>query len=393
MRSLKIGTVMGIPIKLHITLVLFIPLIVYIIAGDITSEVGAKSLQVLVNEISPHQISVSSLQSGLTPFLLGLGAAFGLFFSVAVHELGHSWVALRHELEISSITLWIFGGMAQMEDTPRDWWFEFKMAIAGPITSVLVGLGFFILLQVLPPISPELLFLFSWLTVMNIVLAVFNMLPAFPMDGGRVLRALLSRNRNYVKATQTAANIGKLFAVLMGLFGLLSLNPLMILIAMFVYVAATGEAKATVISESLEGITAGDLMTREVKVVHPEMAVAELMDRMMREHHTGYPVTENGDLIGVVTLSDVKKVKPVERDAYRVREIMSDDVITVEPDEPSMEALKKIGKNNIGRLIVTREGEMMGILSRTDITRALNILQNKNAPGTSDVMTQSRTKR
>ncbi|MDY7082566.1 MAG: CBS domain-containing protein, partial [Halobacteria archaeon] len=225
---------------------------------------------------------------------------------------------------------------------------------------------FFVVLQFLPPF-PSLIFVVSWLSIMNGILAVFNMLPAFPMDGGRILRSLLARSYPYAKATKLAADVGKLLAIAMGILGLL--------LALFVYIAASSESKMTVMSEALQGVKVSDLMTRDVKTVSPDATVQELTNRMLRERHTGYPVVENGDVVGIVTLSDAREDNEVERDAYEVEEVMTGDVITVAPDEDAFEVLKTLSQNNVGRLVVEEDSELVGIISRTDLMTALDVIQ------------------
>jgi CBS domain-containing protein len=283
-------------------------------------------------------------------------------------------MARYFDISISSITLWIFGGMAHMDENPDDWRVEFWIAVAGPITSIFVALAFYIPLQFLPPVT-ELIFVFGWLSIMNVVLAVFNMVPAFPMDGGRVLRALLARNRPYAQATATAATVAKFLAVGMGILGLLG-NPILILIALFVYVAATSESRMTAISEALSGVRVADLMTREVKTVSPETTIAELFEKMFVERHTGYPVVRAGDVAGIVTLEDAKEVAPQEREAVHVEDIMTKDVVTVEPQTDAFEALRTLSTNSFGRLVVVENGEIAGILSRTDVMKALDVIQS-----------------
>lgn len=366
---------MGIPIRVNITLLLFIPVIVWIIATDITSQQGIDWVTAIA-AISPHTLEAEALQAGLMPWILGFGAALGLFFGVAVHELGHSWVARRYDLGITSITLWIFGGMAQMESNPREWRTEFWMALAGPVTSVLVGLTFYLLLLLVPSSLPSLVFVVGWLAVMNVVLAAFNLVPAFPMDGGRILRALLARNRGYAEATRMAADVGKLLAILMGIVGVLGFNPILILIALFVYIAAASESRITTMQEVLEGVKVRDLMTRDVKTVSPSTSVRELTDRMLEERHTGYPVVDGDEVVGIVTLTDVKEVSEVERDAVLVEDIMTRDVISVEPGDDAFGVLQKLGRNDVGRVIVKADGDMIGIISRTDLMTALDVLKD-----------------
>lgn len=374
MWNYRIATVTGIPIRVNITLLLFIPVIVWLIGSQVGTQEGAEIWVEILSGLSAYELTPEQLQTGNTPWVLGALAAVGLFFGVTIHELGHAWMARYFDINISSITLWIFGGMAHMDENPDDWRVEFWIAVAGPITSLVVAAAFFVPLQFLPPV-PELVFVFGWLAIMNIVLAVFNMVPAFPMDGGRVLRALLARNRPYAQATATAATVAKFLAVGMGILGLLG-NPILILIALFVYVAATSESRMTAMSEALSGVTVENLMTHEVKTVSPDDTVAELFEKMFVERHTGYPVVRDGDVVGIVTLEDAKDVAPQEREATRVGDIMTEDVVTVGPDEDAFEALRTLSTNSFGRLVVVENGEIAGILSRTDVMNALDVIQS-----------------
>jgi len=214
------------------------------------------------------------------------------------------------------------------------------------------------------------------------VLAVFNMLPAFPMDGGRVLRALLARNRPHAKATQRAAEVGKVFAFLLGIIGLVS-NWFLILLAFFIYIAASGEAQQTTLKAAFEDVTVADIMTprEDLDVVAEEDTVTELVERMFQERHTGYPVLRNGDLVGIVTLEDARNVSEVERDAYQVGDIMEQDVQTIRPDTNAMEALQRMQEHDVGRLLVVDDrGDLVGLVSRTDLMTAFNIIQSSGQP-------------
>ncbi|MFP4632733.1 MAG: CBS domain-containing protein [Halobacteriales archaeon] len=371
----RLFSVMGIPIRVNVTLLAFLPVIVWLIGSGVSDPEGAEIWADMLTSMSGHEVTAESLNTGNTPWLLGAFAAVGLFFGITVHELGHSYVALRYELPISSITLWIFGGMAQMEENPDDWRQEFWIAIAGPVTSVFVALGFYLLLSVVPAV-PEVIFVVGWLAVMNVVLAVFNLIPAFPMDGGRVLRALLARNQPYARATATAANVAKVLAILMGVVGVLA-NPILVLIALFVYVAATSETRMTAISEALDGVSVRDLMTSDVDVVSPETSLEDLAERMMFERHTGYPVVDSaGDVVGIVTLSDLREVSPESRASTYVEDVMTSEVISVEPGDEAFDALMAIGRNNVGRVVVESDGVLEGIISRTDIMHALDVMQS-----------------
>ncbi|MDY6775732.1 MAG: CBS domain-containing protein [Halobacteria archaeon] len=373
MRSYKVGRIMGIDIKIHLSLLVLLPLLAWLISREQQITIWTD----IISGFYPHTLTTEPLLSGNAPLIIGGVAAVGLFAGVTVHELGHSWVARQYGLTISSITLWIFGGMANMDENPDEWNVEFWMALAGPVTSVLISGIFMGILQLLPASTPPVaVFVVGWLAMMNLALAVFNMLPAFPMDGGRVFRALLARSRPYVEATQIAASVGKFFAVGMGILGVLSFNPLLVLIALFVYVAATSESRMAVVSDLLQDVKVSDLMTTEVKTVPRDISVNDLANRMLTERHTGYPVVDGtGSVVGIVTLTDIKEVDEVERDAYTAGDIMTHDVISVDPGDDAFEVLRTLGQNDIGRVLVEADGEVVGILSRTDLVTALEVLQ------------------
>ncbi|GGL49281.1 CBS domain-containing protein [Halocalculus aciditolerans] len=373
MRSFKIGSAFGIPIKLDLTFLLILPVFAYLIGSQISAQAD------LIQSAFGVALDTSALTAGTTPWLLGVVAAVGLFAGVVLHELGHSLVAQHYGYPIDSITLWILGGIANLTDTPEDWKQEFQIAIAGPVVSIVIGVVCAAVLFVLPGDVAFAKFVVGYLALMNLVLAAFNLLPGFPMDGGRVLRALLARSRPYARATQIAAEVGKGFAVLLGILGLLAWNLIFIGIAFFIYIGAASEAQQTMMSAVFEDVTVGDIMTpvTELKTVSPSDSVADLTERMFRERHTGYPVIENGEIVGMVTLGDAREVDPVERDAYTVEDIMSKDVKTIDKEENAMTALERIQQESIGRLIVTNHhGELVGLISRTDLMTAFDIIQS-----------------
>ena len=385
-RSFQVGSIFGIPLKLDLTFLLILPLLAWIIGVQIEPVV------LLLNEIWAAGIDVDSLTTSPTRWLLGLAAAIGLFLGVLLHELGHSLVARRYGLPIESITLWIFGGIARMSELPEDWRKELNIAIAGPIVSVLVGVAAYLGFLVTPDIAAALgmqtttgvdaaLFVFGYLAVLNVALALFNVLPAFPMDGGRILRAVLSRNRPYVEATSIAAEIGKGFAILFGIFGLFQLNIILIGIAFFVYIAASGEAQQVAIRAAFRGVLVRDVMTPadRLRTVTPETTVEELTRRMFEERHTGYPVLENSHPVGMVTLEDAKGVRDAERAAFQVGEVMSEELVTVGPDDEVIDALEQLQTNAVGRLLVMEGDELVGLLSRTDLMHAFDVVQSTGA--------------
>ncbi|WP_435196563.1 CBS domain-containing protein [Natronomonas sp. EA1] len=382
MRSFRIGSAFGIPIKLDLTFLIVLPLFAYLIGSQVGIYVD------LLNEQFAAEIPVGVLTGDATlTFTLGALAAVGLFVGVVLHELGHSLVAMRFGFPIASITLWLFGGVAQLSEMPEDWKQELYIAVAGPVVSVALGVVSYAAFLAVPAGGTVLAatkFVLGYLALMNIALAVFNMLPGFPMDGGRVLRALLARDRPYARATQIAAEVGKGFAILLGIFGLLGGGGLfLVAIAFFIYIGASSEAQQTMMKAAFEGVTVRDIMTpaADLKTVTPETSVADLMNRMFRERHTGYPVVENGRPVGMVTLADAQGVNEVERDAFQVEEVMSTDLHTIGPDADAMDAISQIQKAGVGRLLVMEDDELVGLISRTDLMTALDIIKTSGSLG------------
>jgi Zn-dependent protease/CBS domain-containing protein len=377
MRRFRIGSAFGIPIQLDLTFLLVLPLFAFVIASQV--ELWAD----IMNDVVGANLDPAVLSTGPVPWVLGITAALGLFAGVVLHELGHSLVAMRFGYPIRSITLWLFGGIASLEEMPEDWKQELYIAVAGPVVSVLVGVISYVVFLLIPGAHSLGLdggrFVFGYLALMNVSLAAFNMLPGFPMDGGRVLRALLARRRPYARATKIASEVGKGFAIVLGLFGLLvTFNLFLVALAFFIYIGAAGEAQQTMMRAAFEGVVVGDIMTPadHVETVEEDTSVAALIDRMFEDRHTGYPVERDGEVVGLVTLEDARAVRDVERDAYTVRDVMTTDVYSVTSDEDVLQALKHLQQNDIGRVLVVDDGDFAGLLTRSDVMTALSIIQS-----------------
>ncbi|MCS3923947.1 CBS domain-containing protein [Methanosalsum natronophilum] len=352
---------MGIPIKIHISFLLILPLFVFVFS------------------INPYPLGFSEITPNILNYVLSFLTAIFLFICVLLHELAHSYVAMKYGVKISDITLLLIGGVSSMEEVPREPSQEAAMAFAGPLVSIIIGFTLlllnWILVTLIPSIEGGALYTFLFiLGFINVILGIFNLIPAFPMDGGRLLRAWYANKMNYVKATEQAASVGKMFAIFMGLFGLL-INPWLIIIALFVYIGASEEAKSTTTSISLENIKAKDIMSENLISVPSSFNLEELQKFMLEKKHMGYLVSENNEFIGVVTLTDVKKIHPTERIAFKVIDIMTPDVITIPSDANASEAIKLMSSKQIGRVFVVEDGSIVGVLSRTDLIRALTFLK------------------
>jgi len=375
MRGIRIGSAFGIPIKLDLTFLVVLPLFAWLIGSDVGN------LATVLNGMFGSAMPVGALTAGATRWVLGAAAASGLFFCVLLHEFGHSLTAMRYGYRIESITLWLFGGVARFEEMPEDWKQEFTIAVAGPLVSVALGVLSYLAFLVVPGAFPTVQFVLAYLALTNVALAVFNMLPGFPMDGGRVLRALLARNRSHARATQIAAEVGKLFAVVLAIVGLFA-NLFLVALAFFIYIGASSEAQQMVMKAAFQDVTVGDIMTptTELRTVTADTSITTLTDRMFSERHTGYPVLRQGSLVGMVTLDDTREVREVERDVYRVEDVMATDLVTISPDADAMDAISMMQREKVGRLpVVDEAGDLVGLISRSDLVTAFNIIRTRGS--------------
>ncbi len=365
--SIQMGKIMGIPVRLHWT---FLVVILFIAWAFASTSVPIFGIPYGFGAVEPASVR----------WAYSLAFAVLLFVCVALHELGHSYIARRNGIEIRSITLYFFGGVASMEEIPRNPRLELQMASAGPIISGIIGVACILVAQSVTLLgrgNPIITFFWT-LGFINIILMVFNLLPAFPMDGGRVLRAWLATRMSYTAATRRAAEIGKLFAIFFGILGLFSFNFLLLFIAFFVYVGATEEARSTAIDISLEGIRVRNIMSSDVRTISKDITLRELMGLMFREKHRGYPVVENGELQGIITLTDVQKVPDEERDSVRVGDVMARNIYVVAPEEEASVAMKMMNEKGIRRLPVMDGSRLVGIVSREDLVRAIELCSERS---------------
>lgn len=310
------------------------------------------------------------------------GALF--FASVLVHELSHALVARRFGLRVSSIQLFIFGGATTLETDSRGPREEAVIAVAGPLSSLVLGVGFLALDLVIDQV--QLATLVAWLGVVNIALGIFNLIPGFPMDGGRVLRAVLWRLRgDRLVATRNAATVGRILAYLMIAAGvLIAFQPAgvfsglwLVLIGWFLSSAAEATSSEARIETRLQGITVRDAMDAAPPVVSPNETVAELVqDRILHGEVRSYLVEHpDGGLAGIVTLSDVGRVAQADWPTARVTDIMTRfaDLVTIRPDAPLVDALRSLEERSVGQLPVIEQDarKPIGMVTRRGILRLL----------------------
>ncbi|WP_226482570.1 site-2 protease family protein [Natrinema amylolyticum] len=369
MRSYTITEIWGIPIRINTSLLIFLPILAWLIGSGQQIELYAG----FIERFTGTGFDLARLRAGTTPWLIGITAAVGLFASVTLHELGHSWAALRYGIEIESITLWILGGMASLTSLPKEWNREFWIAIAGPLTSVLVAAVCYAGVLVAPNSLQASRFIVGYLAITNLFLAGFNLLPAFPMDGGRIFRALLARSRPYGTATRIAARVGVIFALLFAIVGVLTFQLMLILLAFFIYGAATTESQSVLLDELLEGITVGDIMTRDPATVSADTTLEEFGDRMLRDRQPIHLVTDgSGAVLGVITLGDLRTARGDDRGTTRVDAVMR-EISRTESTADAFDTLALLNQSGSGNVLVEENGDPVGVLSKADYAHAMTV--------------------
>jgi Zn-dependent protease/predicted transcriptional regulator len=374
--SFQIGRLYGIPVLLHWSFALVIPLFAWIIGVEITYTTA------LLAGLFGVNINQSLITLGYMPYILGAIVSIGLFVGVFIHELAHSIVAKRNKIKINSITLLILGGVSSMEETTPDPRVELPMALAGPLTSLALGVISTAIMYGIAdvggntPVAGALVFIFGYLGLLNIILFAFNLLPAFPMDGGRVLRAWLAKRMPLARATRIAADIGKAFAIVFGIFGFIIFNPILIIIAFFIYIGANQESLLVRYNVLLKDLTMQQVMNSPVMTVSPSLRLTELIEKMHTTKHLGFPVVDNGHLVGLVTLADIQKSPPADREALIVKDVMSREVVTLPPEAPLTDAFKIMSERQIGRIPVMKGDEIVGIVTRTDILKVMELQES-----------------
>ena len=319
-------------------------------------------------------------------WLMGLLGMLGLFVSVILHELGHAVVARRFEMPISQITLFIFGGVAELKKEPPSPKAEFYVAIAGPIVSVIIALVMYFITAFGQQSGWPIMAIgvTAYLAMINTVVVLFNMVPAFPLDGGRVLRSILWWwTNNLGKATQIASAIGSGFGFALIFLGFLSFmtgNPIVgiwwVILGLFLHHAASATRTQFYIKRELQGETVQKFMTKSPISVPPDITVKIFIDQYMyQSHHHLYPVTENGLLVGYISLKEVKAIAPEMWDKTLVSQAMvpRKDFQPIPPDSSALDALNRIQESNNAALIVESDGHLAGILTAQDLFKLISL--------------------
>ncbi|PTQ13300.1 site-2 protease family protein [Sphingomonas oleivorans] len=317
---------------------------------------------------------------------MGIAAAAGLLLSIVLHETAHALVARRLEMPIRDITLFIFGGVAEMEGEPTSARGELLMAAAGPVTSAALGLllmmgsGVAMAVGGFAPAAAVL----GYLGTLNWLLAIFNLIPAFPLDGGRMLRAMLwSWRKDFASATRIAAGSGQIFGLILILIGLLQflrgavLNGVwLFLIGLFLRGAASLANQEMLTRKILGGEPVSRFMTPNPISVPPDLSIQNLVDDYIyRHHHGSFPVTRDGRLVGCIGTADITMLDRSDWSRRTVAEQMrrcGEDEITT-PDTDALQAMAKMSRTKPSRLFVTDGDRLVGVLSLRDLVEFLRV--------------------
>jgi Zn-dependent protease/predicted transcriptional regulator len=331
--SLKLGKWFGIEVNLHITFLLLIGFLA------VTGFAATRNAGAVAGNIG---------------FLLAL------FLCVLLHEFGHALAARRYGIPTKDITLWPIGGVARLERMPTDPKQELVVALAGPAVNVAIAIA------LLPIIAVSNVAFFERLFTTNLLLVAFNMIPAFPMDGGRVLRAGMALKMDYAKATSTAATIGQGFAVVFGIIGLFT-NPFLILIAVFIWFGAAGESQVAQTQSKLAGVPVERAMLTQFDTLAPINSLRYVAQLVLAGSQQEFPVVENGRPIGLVTRADLFNALTQYGSLGFVSQAMRREFAVVEAADQLAAAAEKLQTGQARSLIVLRDGQLAGLLTLENV--------------------------
>ncbi|MGA2682676.1 MAG: site-2 protease family protein [Candidatus Bathyarchaeia archaeon] len=342
--SVKIGSAWGIPIELHLTFILLI--------------VAVLGLSIYYNQIYSFILIVF------------------LFVFVLFHELAHSVIARRYGIKVRKIILYPIGGVSEIEEIPENPRIEWRMAFAGPLTSLILGAVLVVINFVLPLkliFAPSSILISTGnllldLGYLNLLLGAFNLLPAFPMDGGRVLRALLAERMKFTDATKYASYIGRILGIGMAFFGIVFPGYfLLIVVGVFVYVGASEEAEQTIVSTTLASVRVKDVMQSEIGSVRPDETLSDAFEVMFKSKYHDVLVEKDGIFKGIVTWNEIIKIPKDQRDSIKVEQLPVKSISTF-PDEAVFEAYKLMTKEKI---------DLMPVVEKDTSTKVVGVLTSE----------------
>jgi len=358
--SITIFRVWGIPVRLHFTLLLFLPYAAFVASYQFQSIAAAAG-------IDPRSL-------GAPPLVWGIILAIGLFVSILLHELAHTAVARRSGAVVQSITLMMLGGVSELKRDVRPER-EALMAFAGPLASFAIALVSYAVYRFVP-LSPGLSIALFVFALTNLTLGIFNLLPAFPMDGGRVLRGLLVKPLGPERATRVATRVGQAMAIAFALFGLFTFNVMLILIAAFIYMGASAERARLLTHDALAGIPVRSVMNERIGEAHIGEPSRDVARRLLRDHLSSAKIVSDAPS-GSATMGVVMSLELAERAAQGsadkpVESAMHTDLPTAHPDDDAASTLDLLAHGDTSAVVVVSgQDEIVGVVTLADIQRAL----------------------
>lgn len=364
--NVRLGRVAGFPVAVNWSVLVVVLLLAWVLAEGVLPQTAPG-------------------RAGVIYWLTGVIGALLLICSLLAHELAHAIVARRAGVEVEGLTLWMFGGVATLRGeapTPRE---DFRIAAAGPATSIALGAGFGLawLLFAAAKLPDLVVGVAAWLATINVVLAVFNLLPGSPLDGGRILRAALwHRSGNRDRAAATAATVGQLVAYSLVILGLMSFvvgdtvgGLWLILVGWFLLTAARAEHAASLAEHFLRGVLVGQVMSTGVQTGSADVNVAEFIERhVLSGRHSAYPILDrDGTVVGLVTLDRLRTLPTTQRTTTSVRDVSLPlgRVASAHPNDLLVDLLTRVTRESGGRALVFEQGRLVGIVTPLDVARVL----------------------
>ena len=349
--SLKLGSYAGIPIHIHLTFFLLVGWL------GMVHWTRGRSLEAVI---------------------AGVGFILVLFACVLLHEFGHALTAKKYGIKTRDITLLPIGGVARLERMPDNPMHELWVALAGPAVNVVIAAALFIWLLVTASLEPLRQLTVTTgsfierIMVVNVFLVVFNILPAFPMDGGRVLRALLATRTDYTRATQIAANVGQGMAFLFGFIGLFT-NPFLLFIALFVWIGAAQEASMVQMRSSIAGIPVKRSMLTDFRTLSAHQTVAHAVDLTLAGSQRDFPVVEDGRVVGILTQNNLLAALNQKGQDIAVSKVMQREFATVDSFDMLETAFAQLRDCKCHTLPVFHDGSLVGLLTMDNVGEFIRI--------------------
>lgn len=375
---ITVHTRLGIPIRFDWSFIVFISVFAFIVGWEFD-----RMTQLMAQMLGDVGNGLNRITAISRTWLFGIVVAIGLVISILVHELGHALVARRLGYHIDSIRLWVFGGYATFREYPDQWRHEFVIVGAGPFMSIIIALVCFGLFAIVPPRFGYLSLTFGYLGVFNLVIAGFNLLPAFPLDGGRLLRALLNRRLTHPQATLVVTANGRMIAFLTAIIGIL-FYWFLLPIAIFFYIGARRETRRALLKGAFGHVRVGAVepVDNIPDPVPPDTPARDLRPIIHRDPVGGIPVVSDDEFVGVITPASFRTALTSRSDNTPAASLTDPDVVLIATTADIVEALVRFQHYSVEFLVVVDEtGDYVSLITPAELQRTFDeIVANRSAP-------------